>query len=261
MVLKLLVLAVMQSVAAIASLRLPRIVVLIPIIALCAFPFAQEVNTWSWFLWAKVFSILIPTIMYSSVNIIKVNYGKTSILFHVFPYLLALNMLEAGVVAITNANHFLSMINGVNLILLALLVPTSQKWLFWNDRVIGFDDGKWVLANTTALTYFYLFSPEFKQGTFIAIIAILIPQMMCFIHETSRVWMTSRAYCLCVLLGLKMYFPLFHLSDHLHPSYFLNKDLLIPFLNSGYGPFLLCLSMLPTIVLLKGLIANRFTQE
>jgi hypothetical protein len=222
-------------------------------------PVFAETDGWTWFTWVKTYSISVPIIFYSLLNYLYSQDKKFLALEKIFPIILLLNMLEAGAIGLqrglSDSNVFL-IINAVSLIILGLLAPMYKKWKFGKYKTFGFDDEHWIYANTVALTYFYLFSPEYGTLTMSAVLAIVIPQIVVLFLKDTASWFASRAYMLIVIVTIKACFDFINI-DYLHPAFINKEQVLTPLIETPIG-YLFILANVGTLIYF---IYNRFFKK
>ena len=212
-------------------------------------PIFVSITDWSWFLWLKTYSVLIPMIFYSYLNFSHFKGKTIKYLEPVFFYVLMINILEASFIGLQYAVQYRSVglsINGISLLVLAIFTPKLRSWSFNDYKLYGFDDTVWIYSYTTVLSYFYLFSPEFElpivRNTLM--IALLGPQIIIIVLKDARTWFPARAFslfALIIVVVIRKYFQ--------HD--FSNTKISIPMTNSSLGYLLLTLNVLAIAYLIR----------
>ena len=192
--------------------RLPRAALWLTGLLLPVFPLFSDTSDWdSWFDWVKRYSVIFPTFLWAFLHA-RPEQRFSRFLAAAMPYLLILNVLEAGFLDLLGANP----LNGALVILVAGCVPL--RWTREGDPpLLGFRDPLWQAAYSLTLARLYVLNPTFENSTAGLLIILVIASLLCLIQRDSRNYLTWRVYSLYIFILQDSIFPT--LSDHLYPAW------------------------------------------
>ena len=167
------------------------------------------------FLKIKSLLVLVSLIFYSYHNI----FSNVDIPI-LISYMLALNIVEPGIILGINSKEWLSKINGLCLIILALYTPK----LTLKNKIIGYDNNQlWTITYSILLIVLYLFNDFFYKSDwkYPGLYALLIPLSWSLYMNNSRIWLPLRLYSLVITWVIMTNYPNIHnnMSSYLNHRY------------------------------------------
>ena len=138
-----------------------------------------------------------------------------------FTLILLINVLEAGILLEFNKRDVRSKVNGICLLICALLTPK----LAFQNGLLSFDDKyRWGILNALLLPGAYLFNSGFSGGNirYSAIFSVLLPSIIS--TKFSYYWTPLRVYSLNSVFFVDDMFPEIHdrlvknINHYIEPS-------------------------------------------
>jgi hypothetical protein len=138
----------------------------------------------------KLYSVFITVALYTFNNIFKIPS-------HIFSYMLAINILEPAFLLEFITKEPLKIINGILLIICALLTPIMST----HNNVIGFTNLTWIISCSVFLTQTYLFNKFFDNDhwRFSVIAALWIPTTFSFLTNNTQLYIRLRGFALLMI--------------------------------------------------------------
>jgi hypothetical protein len=149
--------------------------------------------------------VFVPILIYPFYQYIFSNNSTETPLFTI---LLALNIVLAGVLLGLNSDEKLSKINGIYLLILAILTPK----LYYDSKTknIMFTNNKlWGIVYSVLLTSTYLFNDFYYKmdWRYAGIYSNIIPTMHAIMFNDTSLWLPLRAYSLVITFLVMLKFP------------------------------------------------------
>lgn len=190
--------------------RFPRPAVWTTGLMLVLFPFLSDTSDWIyWFDWVKRYSVVIPAFTWAFLHD-RPNHRFSRVLAVVLPWVLILNVLEAGLLELLGPNP----LNGVLIVIVGVCVP--YKWTQDGaQRQLGFRNPLWQVAYFMTLLRLYVLHPQFENGTAGAVIVVTLASLLCLVERDSQNYVCLRLYTLYFFVLQDSFFPNF--SEHLYP--------------------------------------------
>ncbi|WP_170295504.1 hypothetical protein [Chengkuizengella sediminis] len=212
---------------------------------LFTFPLWMIGGVEGWFRWAKILSVLVPTIIvgFSRIAVYEDkkgkiwNFLKSEQFLWFFYAILFLNILEATIKDATMGNNF----NALTGLLLCVTIPFAPK--FWKITTSKYGD---LIAYTTASWNFlytswnacfvYAESPVYFASS---LTILLAAEIYPIIKKRPELYITARVYTLAAHLVLRATFDVFPMTmdasswfntDVLHTWGLINFILIVPYL-------------------------------
>ena len=211
-VLTLVLFAVATALIATGLRFLPRAAVWVTGGMIVLFPFLSDTSDWNhWFDWAKRYSVVIPVFLLAVVRH-RPEHPLARMFARAMPAVLIINILEGAALDLLGP----SPVNGVCLLLVAVLVP----WRFtWDEasRQLGFRDPVWQVATLLALTRLYVMNPQFENMVAGAILVLWLTSLACLLERDSQGYVMWRAYTLYGLVLQDSILP--GLSEFVYPEW------------------------------------------
>ena len=153
----------------------------------------------------KGLSVFIPLLIYPNYKYLFDTKNKHSVLFTT---LLAFNVLQPALLLALNSSETLSKLNGISLIILALLTPK----LYYSDKtqnIIFPRNILWGISSTVILISTYLFNNFYYKMNwrYLGLYSIIIPTIHTIINNDSSMWLPLRAYSLALTFLITISFP------------------------------------------------------
>ena len=177
-------------------------------------------NSLSLFAKIKSVSVLIPLFFYTFHDLFP-NINIVTIL----SYILALNVSQPGILLGINSKEWLSKINGLCIVILALYTPK----LTLKNNIIGYDNNQlWGICKTILLITVYLFNDYFYKHSwrYAGIYALLIPTIVSLLTNNSRIWLPLRVYFLVITFFIMTKYPEIdnNMTLYLNNNYLFSTD-------------------------------------
>ena len=146
-----------------------------------------------------------PILIYPYYKYIFYTKNPESLLFTI---LLALNILIAAILLGLKSDEKLSNLNGIYLLVLALLTPKlyydskSENIIFKNNQL-------WGIVYTILLTSTYLFNDFYYEMNwrYPGIYSVIIPTIHSLMYNNTSLWLPLRAYSLVLTFLVMIKFP------------------------------------------------------
>ncbi len=190
-VLTLALFALATALIAIGLRFLPRAAVWVTGGLFVLFPFLSDTSDWNhWFDWAKRYSVVVPVFLLAVVRH-RPDHAVSRAFARAMPAVLIINILEGAALDLLGP----SPVNGVCLLLVAVLVPLRFTW-DEGSRQLGFRDPVWQVATLLALTRLYVMNPQFENMVAGAILVLWLTSLACLVERDSQGYVMWRAYTL-----------------------------------------------------------------
>jgi len=154
----------------------------------------------------KGLSVFIPLLIYPNYNnIFDTKTNKQTVLFTI---ILVFNILQPALLLCLNSSEKLSKLNGIYLIVLAILTPK----LYYNEQtqnIIFTDNILWCISSTIMLSSTYLFNDFYYKMNwrYPGLYSIIIPTLHTIIYNNTSLWLPLRAYSLALTFIIMIKFP------------------------------------------------------
>ena len=169
--------------------------------------FQKEIKKLNNFALIKGIITLIPIIVYANYKY----FSKSSGISIFFTIILAINLLEVSILLGFHSKEKYSKLRGLNMLILTLYTPI----LFYNNEtnLISFDNNMlFGICKTLILTNVYLFN-NFYYGSnwrYSGICAVVFPLLYCLFNNSSKYYMSIRAYYLVLTFFTMTFFKKIH---------------------------------------------------
>ena len=176
------------------------------------FPFLSDTSDWNhWFDWAKRYSVVIPVFLLAVVRH-RPEHPASQLIARAMPAVLIINILEGAALDLFGP----SPVNGVCLLLVAVLVPLRFTW-DEPTRQLGFRDPLWQAATLLALSRLYVMNPLFENMVAGALLVLWLTSLACLLERDSQGYVMWRAYTLYGLILQDSILP--GLSELVYPDW------------------------------------------
>ena len=150
---------------------------------------------WRLFGYIKGISVLMPILLYANYYLVA---GKGKFESLLLTSLLALNIIEPAIVVQLWDGEWVSVMNGILTVVLALYTPIITY--DWAKPSIGFTHhSKWIIAYVFVLGSFYLFNDYYRQATGWVpwgVFSVVMPGVYSLLTGSTNLWVPLRAYSL-----------------------------------------------------------------
>ena len=169
--------------------------------------FKKIISSSSLFAILKGSFVFFPLLIYTNYKYIFNIYSKnTETKF--FTFILAINILIPAIMLSLNSNEKLSKLNGIYLIVLALLTP--KIYFNYKTENISFTQNKlWCIACSLILTSTYLFNDFYYKMNwrYPGLYSVIIPTIHTLFYNDSILWLPIRVYSLIITFIINLNFP------------------------------------------------------